>query len=95
MDIQEIKNLIEKFAGNFSGEDLAKIKNNGEDLINTLSNLSGGLGGFAKSAMGKLGLGNSNGLVDKVLGSLEGMAKTDTAKADFTKLADAIKKFIG
>ena len=97
MSIEEIKNLFEKYAGNFAGEDLAKIKANGEDLISTLGNMSGGLGSFAKSALGKLGIGDgdSNGIVEKVLSALGGMAKSDTAKADFSKLEDAIKKFIG
>lgn len=99
INIDEIKNLAEKFINNFQGsEDFEKIKANGEDLISTLGNLGGnsGLAGFAKSALGKLGVGDSgNGIVEKALSSLGNLAKTDAAKLDFSNLESAVKKFIG
>lgn len=97
MNIDEIKGLVEKYISNFQGnEDFSKIKANGEDLISTLGNLSGGLGGFAKAALGKLGLGNSsNELVEKALGYLGSFANSSNAKTDFSKLEDAVKKLLG
>ena len=97
MSIDEIKNLVEKFISNFQdSEDFAKIKANGQDLISTLDKIPGGLSGVASSLLGKLGgSGASNGMVEKLLSGLGGLAKTDGAKADFSKLQEAVKKFIG
>lgn len=95
MSIEEIKNLVEKFIGNFQdSEDFGKIKANGEDLLKTLDKIPGGLSGVASSLLGKLG-GGSDNMVEKLLSGLGSFAKTDGAKADFAKLTDAVKKFIG
>ena len=95
MGIDEIKNLVEKFVSNFEGsEDFAKIKANGLDLVNTLDKIPGGLSGIASSLLGKIGGGDSNSMVEKLLSGLGSLAKTDSAKTDFSKLQDAVKKFI-